>query len=126
MAWQIMRTTFTLILLFIVSAQTYGAVEYDDIRYCGPPARNLFTGRILRDRKQVYAFRKFNPCPVDGNLHKACPGWSVDHVRPLASCGCDDPNNLQWLDNRIKSCEKEYCKDRWERRVYVCKPEDIK
>ena len=97
------------------------AVTYEDYRYCGQPARDPETNRILRDRKQVYAFRKFNPCPIDGNLHKACPGWSVDHVRPLASCGCDDPNNMQWLPVQIKSCAGIYCKDRWERRVYVCK-----
>ena len=114
-----------LIALLAISTQARGAVEYDDIRYCGQPARDSVTNRILRDRKQVYAFRKFNPCPIDGNLHKACWGWSVDHVRPLASCGCDDPNNMQWLDNRIKSCAEEYCKDRWELRVYVCKPEDL-
>ena len=114
---------FLLIILFATPA--YSAVTYDDYRYCGPPERSPTTNRRLRDKKQVYAFRKFNPCPVDGNLHDACPGWAVDHIRPLASCGCDDPNNMQWLNVEIKSCAGTKCKDRWERRVYVCKPEDL-
>ena len=115
-----------ILLLMVFSMPAPAAVTYDDIRYCGQPARDAETNRILRDRKKVYAFRKFNPCPIDGNLHGACPGWQIDHVRPLVSCGCDDPNNMQWLPIQIKTCAGEFCKDRWERRVYVCNPEDQK
>jgi len=111
-------------LLIGLFDNAYSIEEYNDIRYCGPPARHAVTNRILRDGKQKYLFRKHNPCPANGSLHGACPGWSVDHIRPLASCGCDNYNNMQWLNNDIKTCAG-ICKDRWERWVYICKPEDM-
>ena len=33
-----------------------------------------------------------------------CPGYVVDHVRPLASVGADAPSNMQWQTGR---CEGE-------------------
>jgi hypothetical protein len=66
-------------------------------------------------------FRKIHPCPSTGLKTGACPGWQVDHVIPLASCGCDTVENLQWLKNEIKICAGESCKDRWERKINVCR-----
>lgn len=81
----------------------------------------------LCDTRQVrgYAakaeFRKIHECPSTGRHAGACPGWQVDHVIPLASCGCDIVENLQWLKNTIKTCAGTECKDRWERKVNKCK-----
>lgn len=52
-----------------------------------------------RSRKQVTEFRKTHPCPVTGKTKGACPGYAVDHIRPLACCGKDDPSNMQWLSD---------------------------
>ena len=65
-------------------------------------------------------FRKIHPCPSTGLKTGACPGWQVDHIIPLASCGCDIVENLQWLKNDIKTCAGIMCKDRWERKINSC------
>lgn len=65
-------------------------------------------------------FRKIHPCPATGLTSGACPGWQVDHVIPLASCGCDIVENLQWLKNEVKTCAGTLCKDRWERKINTC------
>lgn len=51
---------------------------------------------IVRDRKQVYAFRSTHPCPANGSLHGACPGHVVDHIKALECGGPDRPSNMQW------------------------------
>lgn len=38
--------------------------------------------------------------------------------------GCDTVIVAQWLPIEIKTCADDFCKDRWERVVYQCKPED--
>ena len=65
-------------------------------------------------------FRKIHPCPSTGQTKGACPHWQVDHVIPLASCGCDIVENLQWLKTEIKTCAGSLCKDRWERKINAC------
>lgn len=50
-----------------------------------------------RDRKQVRAFRADHPCPATGKTRGACPGWHVDHIRPLCMGGEDHPRNMQWI-----------------------------
>lgn len=91
-----------------------------DLKYCGTPKRND-VGVIVRSAVAKAEFRKEVACPSTGLFTGACPGWSVDHVWPLAVCGCDTPTNMQWLPNTIKSCAGTECKDRWERVVYKCK-----
>ena len=90
-----------------------------DPRYCVPIVRDA-DGSIHRSAKVLGAFRREHPCPSTGLTTGTCTGWSIDHVIPLASCGCDAVGNLQWLPNSIKSCAGTECKDRWERKVYLC------
>lgn len=90
-----------------------------ETRYCGAPKRNA-AGVIVRRADVLAAFRKVHPCPSTMLLTGACPGWALDHVWPLAVCGCDSVANVQWLKNEIKSCAGTICKDRWERKVYSC------
>lgn len=56
------------------------------------------------------AFLKQHPCPATGKSRGACPGWVIDHVKPLACGGADHPANMQW---QTVQAAKE--KDRWER-----------
>lgn len=101
--------------LMILAAPAH-AVDY---KYCGQPKRDQ-NGVIVRSTAAKAAFRAEVACPSTGLFTGACPGWSVDHVWPLAGCGCDTATNMQWLPNTIKSCAGTECKDRWERIVYKC------
>lgn len=59
-----------------------------------------------RSASPVREFRAANPCPSTGRTRGACPGWQVDHIRPLCDGGRDHPSNLQWLtvdEHRIKT-----------------------
>ena len=109
-----------LIAATLISASAIAQDALQEVRYCGPPAR-LSDGSIKRRADVLSVFRKIHPCPVTGKTSGACPGWSIDHIIPLASCGCDAVRNLQWLPNEIKSAAGIHAKDRWERRVYTCR-----
>lgn len=92
----------------------------EEIRYCGPPARTA-NGAILRRADVARAFRRTHACPSTGLTTGACPGWSMDHVWPLACGGCDAVWNMQWLPNPLKSGPQNTDpgpKDRWEREIY--------
>ena len=49
-----------------------------------------------RSRTQVNHFRASHPCPATGKARGPCPGYVVDHVRPLCAGGPDRPSNMQW------------------------------
>lgn len=92
----------------------------EEVRYCGPPARDAL-GHIIRRADVQRAFRKAHPCPSTGLTFGACPRWSMDHVWPLACGGCDAVFNIQWLPNSLKSGPQATSpgpKDRWEREIY--------
>lgn len=69
-------------------------------------------GKIKRSQGAIHSFRKGNVCPSTGKTTGKCPGYEVDHVKPLACGGADDPSNMQWLTkdaNRKKGamgCER--------------------
>ena len=115
-----MKTTFLLVAALLAwpafaqlpAPGQPGAVN--DARYCGEPERTA-SGRIKRDPVVLRQFAKVFPCPEPQDGINGCPGWSIDHVIPLATGGCDTAVNLQWLPNSIKSCGDPDCKDRWER-----------
>ena len=50
-----------------------------------------------------------NPCPATGRTSGACPGYVVDHIKPLKRGGADRPWNMQW---QTKAESK--AKDAWE------------
>src|SRR5574343_452129 len=89
-----------------------GAIN--DQRYCGEPARHE-NGRIKRSKEVLRDFVAAFPCPATLEHSTSCKGWQIDHTIPLASGGCDSVANLTWLPVQIKTCGKDYCKDRWER-----------
>lgn len=116
--YKILIFAFFSLVLFGHNAQAEGLNPYIDYRYCGQP--NRIDGNIVRDSKVTREFQKIHPCPATGLKTGACAGWSKDHIWPLARCGCDSVNNMQWLKNSIKSCAGTECKDRWELTVYQC------
>ena len=124
-----MRRIFALALLTCTAAFAQLAAPGDpgapaDLRYCGEPARDA-SGRIKRSQAMLRAFVREFPCPVTlASDLSTCPGWQIDHVIPLASGGCDMPENMQWLPVQIKTCPGLACKDRWERK-YHAQPRNI-
>lgn len=51
-----------------------------------------------RSMSERAAFQRENACPITGRHRGACPGWEIDHVRPLCAGGPDRRENMQWLD----------------------------
>lgn len=92
-----------------------------EYRHCGPPERNA-DGTIKRRRDVLRAYKKLYPCPATGLSTGVCPGWSINHVIPLASGGCDAVYNLDWMPDAIKSCARPECRDRWERTYFTDPP----
>jgi len=62
-----------------------------------------------RDPAQRRAFQHSHPCPATGRKSGACPGYVVDHVKPLKRGGADRPSNMQW-----QTRAEAKAKDRWE------------
>src|SRR3954464_6456589 len=60
---------------------------------------------IARSKKAIHDFRKDHPCPTTGKAKGACPGYVIDHVKPLCAGGPDRPSNMQWQD--IQSSKKK-------------------
>ena len=115
--------------LIVVICIAWGAVFFNssarsqtldpivDYRYAGEVVRDA-DGKTLRSTRVINAFKKQWACPSTG-LHKgACPGWAIDHVIPLACGGRDAVFNMAWIPDEGKSCAADYCKDRYERKVY--------
>jgi hypothetical protein len=110
------------LLVLASCALTWGvhAGALDETRYCTATPHRDVDGSISRRADVLRAYRHLYPCPSTGKTRGACPGWNLDHTIPLACGGCDSVSNLSWLPVEIKRCAGDYCKDRWERRVY-CK-----
>jgi hypothetical protein len=117
MTWFLAFLLAVLMIAWVTIAQAADPVDLIDTRCCVTPERDK-RGEIKRSRSVVTAFRARYACPSTGRHEGACPGWSADHVVPLACGGRDSVTNLQWLPNAIKSGAGTLPKDRWERRVY--------
>lgn len=68
-------------------------------------------GRIQRSSEARAEFKRENPCPATGKSYGACPGYVIDHVKPLACDGADAPTNMHW-----QTVAKAKAKDRVERK----------
>jgi hypothetical protein len=52
--------------------------------------------RVKRSASAKNAFKRQHPCPATGKSSGPCRGYVIDHVKPLACGGADDPSNMQW------------------------------
>src|SRR2546429_7314585 len=73
-------------------------------------AAQFAIARTQRDPGQRAAFMHGHPCPSTGKTKGRCPGFVVDHLRPLCAGGADRPTNMQW-----QTVAKAKNKDRLER-----------
>jgi hypothetical protein len=49
-----------------------------------------------RSREARESFKRAHPCPSTGKKSGACPGYTIDHIKPLKRGGPDAPSNMQW------------------------------
>ena len=78
---------------------------------CADVSHDQHRGHIRRSQTAKNRFKREHPCPATGESRGACPGWVIDHIKPLACGGADDPSNMQW-----QTVEDAKAKDRWERK----------
>ena len=62
-----------------------------------------------RSQKAKAIFKYAHPCPASGRTKGSCRGYIIDHIKPIACGGADDPSNMQW---QTKAESK--AKDKWE------------
>ena len=43
-----------------------------------------------------HSFEQQHPCPPTGRTSGRCPGYVIDHVKPLECGGADAPGNMHW------------------------------
>ncbi len=75
-----------------------------------PVVRRNAKGRIVRSATARRQFESSHACPSTGKKTGACPGYVIDHVKPLACGGIDAPSNMSW-----QTVAAAKAKDRWER-----------
>jgi len=66
--------------------------------------------REHRSHAARLAFQRTHPCPSTGRRTGSCPGYIVDHIKPIRCGGADSPRNMQW-----QTIAEARRKDKWER-----------
>jgi hypothetical protein len=69
--------------------------------------------KIKRSSAAKDAFKRSHPCPSTGKSKGGCPGYVIDHVRPLECGGADHPSNMQWqtiAEGKAKDKTERYCR----------------
>jgi hypothetical protein len=80
--------------------------------YAPAPMRDA-RGRIKRSAAAKNAFKRQQPCPSTGRGTGSCPGYVIDHVKPLECGGADAPANMQWqtvADGKAKDKTERSCR----------------
>ena len=70
-------------------------------------------GRIKRSAAAKDAFKRQQPCPSSGKSSGPCPGYVIDHIKPLECGGADSPANMQWqtiADGKAKDKTERNCR----------------
>jgi hypothetical protein len=88
-----MRRLVTVLLLALLSLAPLAARK--STVKCVSCARDS-KGRIRRSARAKTEFRRSHPCPATGRTKGACPGYVIDHIKPLKRGGPDTPSNMQW------------------------------
>jgi len=65
-----------------------------------------------RSNAARHAFAKTHLCPSTQQYRLPCPGYVIDHIKPLACGGADAPRNMQW-----QTVAEGKAKDKWERKA---------
>jgi 5-methylcytosine-specific restriction endonuclease McrA len=78
------------------SHHSYGTRAHKSSRASSSRTVRDSHGRIKRSAAAKDAFKRQQPCPSTGKSRGACPGYVIDHVKPLECGGADAPSNMQW------------------------------
>ena len=78
------------------SSNHAAAKHADGSARAAPGVQRDADGKIHRSAAAKDSFKKGHPCPSTGKSSGACPGYVIDHVRPLKRGGQDAPSNMQW------------------------------
>jgi hypothetical protein len=110
-----MRTTIaTLLLAFSLAVPAVATSHRSGTSYHHRSGNHYGWGthrsRVHRSTEAKAAFKRQQPCPSTGKSSGPCPGYVIDHVKPLACGGADDPSNMQW-----QTAAEGKAKDKWER-----------
>lgn len=84
----------------------YGVTPHSSVQYDN-------RGKIKRSEAAKNEFKRDHPCPGNGNASGKCPGYVIDHVRPLECGGADAPSNMQWqtvAEGKAKDKTERYCR----------------
>jgi len=65
-----------------------------------------------RSTAAKHDFQRMTPCPSTGQHRGKCPGYVIDHIKPLDCGGPDAPANMQW-----QTVVDAKAKDKWERKA---------
>jgi hypothetical protein len=76
--------------------RTPGIKEHGGRSKAVPGVQRDKNGRIARSAQARNDFKRGHPCPSTGKSSGACPGYVIDHVKPLKRGGADRPGNMQW------------------------------
>lgn len=72
----------------------------------------ISSAAVSRSSGARLAFQREHPCPATGKPRGSCPGYVIDHIKPLCAGGADAPSNMQW-----QTVEEAKAKDREEVRM---------
>ena len=87
--------------------------SYPNAGSYAPSATRDARGRIKRSGAAKNAFKRQLPCPSTGRRSGSCPGYVIDHVKPLECGGADAPANMQWqslADGKAKDKTERSCR----------------
>ena len=85
----------TILLALLLTLSPYAIAKGHNSNYCNTCSRDSH-GHIKRSNEAKNEFKKAHPCPSSGKSTGACPGYVIDHVKPLKRGGADSPSNMQW------------------------------
>ena len=80
--------------LWSLSLMAQGRSTIHAARRCASCLRDK-QGHIKRSRAARNSFKNQHPCPATGRAAGRCPGYIIDHVKPLECGGTDAPSNMQ-------------------------------
>ncbi len=93
--------------------RSYSGSHHHSRRSASSSIRRDTHGRIRRSAAAKHSFERQHPCPSTGRATVRCPGYVVDHVRPLECGGADAPSNMQWqtvADGKAKDKTEGQCR----------------
>lgn len=83
-----MKKLLLFLILWSLPLMSQGRSTVHTTRRCTSCLRDKY-GHIKRSRTAIRSFKKQHPCPVTGKTAGRCPGYIIDHVKPLECGGTD-------------------------------------